>query len=57
MSSSDPPVSFRDSVHLHNPPLFFVGSLFRWTPDKKSVLQEFWEDYALVLETLEENQV
>ncbi len=31
--------------------------LFRWTPEKKQLLREFWEDYALVLETLEENQV
>uniref|UniRef100_A0A673HZZ1 tRNA (guanosine(18)-2'-O)-methyltransferase TARBP1 n=1 Tax=Sinocyclocheilus rhinocerous TaxID=307959 RepID=A0A673HZZ1_9TELE len=28
--------------------------LFRWTPEKKQLLREFWEDYALVLETLEE---
>ncbi|XP_036439227.1 probable methyltransferase TARBP1 [Colossoma macropomum] len=32
-------------------------SLFRWTPGQKSVLRQFWEDYALVLETLEENQI
>ncbi|XP_066515333.1 probable methyltransferase TARBP1 [Hoplias malabaricus] len=32
-------------------------SLFRWMPGKRSVLREFWEDYALVLETLEENQI
>ncbi|XP_017214335.1 probable methyltransferase TARBP1 isoform X4 [Danio rerio] len=31
--------------------------LFRWTPDKQKLLREFWEDYALVLETLEENQI
>ncbi|XP_043111983.1 probable methyltransferase TARBP1 isoform X1 [Puntigrus tetrazona] len=31
--------------------------LFRWTPEKKQLLREFWEDYALVLETLEENQI
>ncbi|XP_072526163.1 probable methyltransferase TARBP1 [Salminus brasiliensis] len=32
-------------------------SLFRWTPDRSAGLREFWEDYALVLETLEENQI
>ncbi|XP_037388864.1 probable methyltransferase TARBP1 [Pygocentrus nattereri] len=32
-------------------------SLFRWIPEQKSVLREFWEDYALLLETLEENQI
>ncbi|KAI4897075.1 hypothetical protein NFI96_000643 [Prochilodus magdalenae] len=26
-------------------------------PDRKSVLRDFWEDYTLVLETLEENQI
>ena len=31
--------------------------LFRWVPDRSKVLKEFWEDYALVMETLEENQV
>ncbi|XP_026133478.1 LOW QUALITY PROTEIN: probable methyltransferase TARBP1 [Carassius auratus] len=31
--------------------------LFRWSPEKKQSLREFWEDYALVLETLEENQI
>uniref|UniRef100_A0A8C1KU42 tRNA (guanosine(18)-2'-O)-methyltransferase TARBP1 n=1 Tax=Cyprinus carpio TaxID=7962 RepID=A0A8C1KU42_CYPCA len=31
--------------------------LFRWTPEKKQLLRDFWEDYALVLETLEENQI
>lgn len=31
--------------------------LFRWTPNRSKLLREFWEDYALVMETLEENQV
>ncbi|XP_017268494.1 probable methyltransferase TARBP1 [Kryptolebias marmoratus] len=31
--------------------------LFRWAPDKSRLLREFWEDYVLVMETLEENQV
>ncbi|XP_008276956.1 probable methyltransferase TARBP1 [Stegastes partitus] len=31
--------------------------LFKWVPNKSKVLREFWEDYALVMETLEENQV
>ncbi|XP_057197829.1 probable methyltransferase TARBP1 isoform X2 [Triplophysa rosa] len=31
--------------------------LFKWTSEKKQLLREFWEDYALVLETLEENQI
>ncbi|GAA6213898.1 probable methyltransferase TARBP1 isoform X1 [Lates japonicus] len=32
-------------------------TLFKWAPDKSKLLREFWEDYALVMETLEENQV
>uniref|UniRef100_A0A3Q1FCJ3 tRNA (guanosine(18)-2'-O)-methyltransferase TARBP1 n=1 Tax=Acanthochromis polyacanthus TaxID=80966 RepID=A0A3Q1FCJ3_9TELE len=32
-------------------------TLFKWVPDKSKLLREFWEDYALVMETLEENQV
>lgn len=31
--------------------------LFRWAPNRSKLLREFWEDYALVMETLEENQV
>ncbi|KAJ7987487.1 hypothetical protein DPEC_G00327010 [Dallia pectoralis] len=31
--------------------------MFRWAPDQSKLLREFWEDYALVLETLEENQI
>ncbi|XP_068183368.1 probable methyltransferase TARBP1 [Antennarius striatus] len=31
--------------------------LFRWNPDRSKLLREFWEDYVLVMETLEENQV
>ncbi|XP_076599642.1 tRNA (guanosine(18)-2'-O)-methyltransferase TARBP1 isoform X1 [Chaetodon auriga] len=31
--------------------------LFRWAPHRSQLLREFWEDYALVMETLEENQV
>lgn len=44
--------------------VFFTGleivadeTLFKWAPDKSKLLREFWEDYALVMETLEENQV
>uniref|UniRef100_UPI0037E7E410 probable methyltransferase TARBP1 n=1 Tax=Semicossyphus pulcher TaxID=241346 RepID=UPI0037E7E410 len=32
-------------------------TLFRWASDRSKLLREFWEDYALVMETLEENQV
>uniref|UniRef100_A0A3Q2QDF8 TAR (HIV-1) RNA binding protein 1 n=1 Tax=Fundulus heteroclitus TaxID=8078 RepID=A0A3Q2QDF8_FUNHE len=32
-------------------------TLFKWAPDKSRLLREFWEDYTLVMETLEENQV
>uniref|UniRef100_A0A673BT74 tRNA (guanosine(18)-2'-O)-methyltransferase TARBP1 n=1 Tax=Sphaeramia orbicularis TaxID=375764 RepID=A0A673BT74_9TELE len=32
-------------------------TLFKWTSDRSKLLREFWEDYALVMETLEENQV
>ncbi|TWW78763.1 putative methyltransferase TARBP1 [Takifugu flavidus] len=31
--------------------------LFRWTPHRRELLREFWEDFVLVMETLEENQV
>lgn len=31
--------------------------LFRWLPAKSKLLRDFWEDYVLVMETLEENQV
>uniref|UniRef100_A0A673BRI5 tRNA (guanosine(18)-2'-O)-methyltransferase TARBP1 n=1 Tax=Sphaeramia orbicularis TaxID=375764 RepID=A0A673BRI5_9TELE len=33
------------------------NTLFKWTSDRSKLLREFWEDYALVMETLEENQV
>ncbi|KAM4729352.1 putative methyltransferase TARBP1 [Anableps anableps] len=32
-------------------------TLFKWAPKKSRLLREFWEDYTLVMETLEENQV
>ncbi|XP_043992185.1 probable methyltransferase TARBP1 isoform X1 [Gambusia affinis] len=32
-------------------------TLFKWAPSKSKALREFWEDYTLVMETLEENQV
>lgn len=36
----------------------FAGEiLFRWSPDKSKLIRQFWEDYVLVVETLEENQV
>ncbi|KAM6956325.1 putative methyltransferase TARBP1 [Aplochiton taeniatus] len=31
--------------------------LFRWALERSKLLREFWEDYALVMETLEENQI
>lgn len=31
--------------------------LFKWAPKRSKLLRGFWEDYALVMETLEENQV
>ncbi|XP_042357796.1 probable methyltransferase TARBP1 isoform X2 [Plectropomus leopardus] len=31
--------------------------LFRWASHTSTLLREFWEDYALVMETLEENQI
>jgi len=30
--------------------------LFRWSPKHSKLLRDFWEDYTLVMETLEENQ-
>lgn len=37
---------------------FFAEELlFRWTPHRRKLLRVFWEDFALVIETLEENQV
>ncbi|XP_041866764.1 probable methyltransferase TARBP1 [Melanotaenia boesemani] len=33
------------------------GALFKWAPNKSKELREFWEDYTLVMETLEENQI
>ncbi|KAJ8385489.1 hypothetical protein AAFF_G00185850 [Aldrovandia affinis] len=32
-------------------------SVFRWAPDRSQLLREFWEDFALILETLDENQI
>uniref|UniRef100_A0A3B4VRX7 tRNA (guanosine(18)-2'-O)-methyltransferase TARBP1 n=1 Tax=Seriola dumerili TaxID=41447 RepID=A0A3B4VRX7_SERDU len=32
-------------------------TLFKWAPNRSKLLREFWEDYALVMETLEENQI
>ncbi|XP_024153483.1 probable methyltransferase TARBP1 isoform X2 [Oryzias melastigma] len=31
--------------------------LFSWAADRLEVLRNFWEDYVLVMETLEENQI
>ncbi|XP_077469616.1 tRNA (guanosine(18)-2'-O)-methyltransferase TARBP1 [Stigmatopora argus] len=31
--------------------------LFKWTSKSSKILREFWEDYVLVMETLEENQI
>lgn len=38
---------------------FFIAEelLFRWSPHRRKLLGEFWEDFVLVMETLEENQV
>ncbi|KAG9344455.1 hypothetical protein JZ751_011125 [Albula glossodonta] len=33
------------------------GSVFRWAPDRSQLLRESWEDYALIMETLDENQI
>ncbi|XP_062864262.1 probable methyltransferase TARBP1 [Trichomycterus rosablanca] len=33
------------------------GTLFRWRPGSSARYRRFWEDYALVLETLEEYQI
>ncbi|XP_006011684.1 probable methyltransferase TARBP1 [Latimeria chalumnae] len=32
-------------------------SLFWWSPEKNEILVNFWENYVLIMETLEENQV
>ncbi|XP_026045674.1 probable methyltransferase TARBP1 [Astatotilapia calliptera] len=32
-------------------------NLFKWAFSKSKLLREFWEDYVLVMETLEENQI
>ncbi|KAG2467170.1 TARB1 methyltransferase, partial [Polypterus senegalus] len=32
-------------------------NLFWWSPEKNKVLLQFWEDYILILETLDENQI
>ncbi|XP_046884752.1 probable methyltransferase TARBP1 isoform X2 [Hypomesus transpacificus] len=31
--------------------------VFRWVPGSSKLLRAFWEDYALVMETVEENQI
>lgn len=36
---------------------FAEALLFRWTPHRGTLLREFWKDFVLVMETLEENQV
>ncbi|KAJ8248276.1 hypothetical protein GJAV_G00240270 [Gymnothorax javanicus] len=33
------------------------GNVFRWDPNRSQFLREFWEDYALIMETLDENQI
>uniref|UniRef100_A0A3Q3SXK3 tRNA (guanosine(18)-2'-O)-methyltransferase TARBP1 n=1 Tax=Mastacembelus armatus TaxID=205130 RepID=A0A3Q3SXK3_9TELE len=32
-------------------------TLFKWDPNRSKLIREFWEDYVLVMETLEENQI
>lgn len=44
-------------VFLVNLSSFLPDFFFKWTSDQRLVLQEFWEAYTLVLETLEEYQV
>ncbi|KAM7408889.1 hypothetical protein PAMA_002556 [Pampus argenteus] len=39
------------------PPSEEDETLFKWAPSRSKLLREFWEDYALVMETLEENQI
>ncbi|XP_036402731.1 probable methyltransferase TARBP1 [Megalops cyprinoides] len=34
-----------------------TGNVFRWVPERSQLLREFWEDYALIMETLDENQI
>ncbi|XP_035257004.1 probable methyltransferase TARBP1 [Anguilla anguilla] len=31
--------------------------VFRWAPNRSQLLREFWEDYALIMETLDETQI
>nr|XP_046257205.1 probable methyltransferase TARBP1 isoform X2 [Scatophagus argus] len=50
-------LSEEDSVDCSLSPSGQDETLFRWTPNRSKLLREFWEDYVLVMETLEENQV
>ncbi|XP_029030988.1 probable methyltransferase TARBP1 isoform X2 [Betta splendens] len=53
-------VALSEEEGLDSPPPPPSGedeALFTWSPSKSRLLREFWEDYALVMETLEENQV
>ncbi|XP_056147860.1 probable methyltransferase TARBP1 [Lampris incognitus] len=55
-------VAFYEEENVECPPCLPAGEvgaevLFRWSPGRSKLLKEFWEDYALVMETLEENQI
>uniref|UniRef100_A0A665X6P4 tRNA (guanosine(18)-2'-O)-methyltransferase TARBP1 n=1 Tax=Echeneis naucrates TaxID=173247 RepID=A0A665X6P4_ECHNA len=50
-------LSEEEQVDCPHPPSGEGETLFRWAPNRSELLREFWEDYALVMETLEENQV
>ncbi|XP_070697554.1 probable methyltransferase TARBP1 [Pempheris klunzingeri] len=50
-------LSEEEGVDCPLPPSGEGEILFKWAPDRSKLLREFWEDYALVMETLEENQV
>ncbi|XP_061083449.1 probable methyltransferase TARBP1 [Conger conger] len=51
-------LSEEDAVEFCCDPASPDGEIvFRWVPEKSQLLREFWEDYALILETLDENQI
>ncbi|XP_044070837.1 probable methyltransferase TARBP1 [Siniperca chuatsi] len=50
-------LSEEEGVHCPLSPSGEDELLFKWAPNRSKLLREFWEDYALVMETLEENQI
>ncbi|KAM7385725.1 hypothetical protein PAMP_001787 [Pampus punctatissimus] len=50
-------MSEEQGVDCPLPPSEEDETLFKWAPSSSKLLREFWEDYALVMETLEENQI